>query len=214
VNGEWKDVPAGLLVRGQTERGEEVALPAAHAEMVISVKGPAVTANTKFFQGMTSTGFFPCDIWQTPRWLGQKIAPERFSGDKAIDAIEVAGHLSDTINAVAKELNLPYAGYGKLGVCMDTVAVVRHALTKKNDYWPLLMRDELLFPQMEKRLTDRKRSDDDEFARLLSSMKAVENDAYDNPTSAARMLSSIPWSKGQEPFPAIVLVRRLLENRD
>lgn len=214
IGDRWFDVPAGLLVKGDDGRGHTFALPAAHAEMLISVKGPVLNADSKFYQGMTSTGFFPCDLWRTPAWLGGQLAPEKFSGAKAVKAIALAGHLSDTIQTVARELGLPFAGYGALGVCMDSVAALRHAMTGKNDYWPLLMRDQLLRPQIEKRLSDQKKSDDDEYAALWKSMVAVPSDVVFDATAPARMLASLPWAEGREPFESVVLARRALSAQE
>jgi hypothetical protein len=206
-NGAILDVPASLMIKG--EGG--IAFPAAHAELIISVQDPAISGEIKFYQGMNSTGFFAKDVWKVPRWLGMQVSPEKLRGADAAEAIELAGHLSDTINKTAKDLGLPFSGYGVLGVCMDSVAVVRHAMTGKIDYWPLVMRDELLMPQVAARLNDKRKSDDDEFGKILKSIQAAPSDAVANETARARMLASIPWSEGQEPFQSVVDARRALQ---
>lgn len=207
-NGAILDVPASLMIKGE----DGIALPAAHAELIISVKDPAISGEIKFYQGMNSTGFFAKDVWKVPRWLGMQVSPEKLRGENAREAIELAGHLSDTINKVAKDMALPFAGYGVLGVCMDSVAVVRHAMTGKIDYWPLVMRDELLLPQVAARLGDKKKSDDDEFGKILRSIQAAPSDAGFSDTARARMLASIPWSEGQEPFQSVVDARLALKD--
>src|SRR6185503_17365825 len=133
--GKILDVPAALLVRtGVVKDGEEAVLPAAHAEMLIHIRsnaetrGPKVDADVKFFQGMTATGFFADGVAVVPSWCGYATA-EKMNGAEALKAIELAGLLSDVINSVAREQNLPFGAYGVTGVCMDSAEVVRHAMT-------------------------------------------------------------------------------------
>jgi hypothetical protein len=218
-DGKFIDVPAAMLIKTgirDPESQEEIALPAAHAEMVISVKsnentrGPKVDGDVKFYQGMHATGFFADGVSAMPSWLGLRVT-DRFQGKKALEAIELAGLLSDVINDVARERGLPFGAYGVTGVCMDTVEVLRHRMTGELQYWPLLMRDGLLSPEIERRLADGDRRDDPEYRRLLESMAAAPSDVQPNETARARMLSSIPWEAGREPFESIVRARQVLE---
>lgn len=206
-DGTILDVPAPLMIRtGERDAdGNEALVPAVHSELVISIKagpdvtGPAIDAGLKWYQGVTSTGFFPVDLFQTPRWLGGTIS-DTFTGDQAAKAVELAGLLSDVINDASKEAGLVASGYGITGVCNDSVAIIQHVLTGRTTAYPLLMRDATLLGEIERRTSDRNHRDDPEYRALRDSITAVPSDVETNASSRERALASLPWAAGTEPF--------------
>lgn len=216
-DGKLLDVPAPLMVRTGVKDadGTEAVVPAVHSELLIHVRpgpgttGPAVNADVKWYQGVSSTGFFACDIHATPEWAGKKTA-DRFTGADALHSIKLAGMLSDVINASAEAQHLKAAGYGVTGVCNDSVAIIQHALTGRATGYPLLMRDESLKGEIDHRLSDRDRRDDPDYQLLATTIAAVPSDVTANPTLRERALASIPWSDGAEPFTSTVDAKRIL----
>lgn len=211
------DVAAPLMVKtGITDgSGKEAVLPAVHSEMVISVKagpdaqGPKLDASTRFFQGVSGTGFFPADVHAEPEWLGRASSPT-LSGDQAMKAITVASAFTDVVEDAAKRLSLYADGYGITGVCNDSVAVVQQAVTGSASQFPLLMNDDVLLGELRRRLSDRDRTGDDTYRLIRGAIKDLPSDARANPSARRRALESLPWAAGQEPFQSTVDARRIL----
>jgi len=207
----WLDVPAPLMLRTgiRDPAGNEAVLPAAHSEMIVSITGPELDTQVRFFQGVDGTGFFPRGASAEPKWLG-RVTHGEVSGERALEAVRLAGALSDVIGTSARAANLYADGYGVTGVCNDSVAVVQQALMGRADQYPLLMRDEVLFGVLKQRLSDAELRDDPTYRALKKAIEALPSDVQSNPTLRERALCSIPWSEGQEPFTSTVLARRIL----
>lgn len=214
---KFVDVPAPLMIKTgiKDASGKEAVVPAVHSEMIISLKagpntkGPKFDADIKFYQGVSSTGFFPCDVHATPNWCGKATVAEA-SGDKAMKAIRVAGAFTDVVNTVAKEKNLYADGYGVTGVCNDSVAVVQQAITGQATQYPLLMKDSVLMGEITERLSDANTGDDATLKTLRNAIRELPSDTRKTPSTAARALASLPWEAGEEPFQSSVEARRIL----
>lgn len=216
-DGSILDVPAPLFVQtgAVDDQGRGAAIPAIHSELVISIRktdatqGTGVDADLKWYQGISGTGFFADKLFEDVQWAGGQTR-ELGSGNTAIEAIQLAGLMSDTINASAQEQGLWLGGYGKTGVCNDSVAVIEHAMTGKNLTYPLLMQDDMLLPELQERI-QKGGPDTASFERLVETVNTLPSDMVTNETSFARAASSIPWAEGQEPFQSSVDARRILE---
>ncbi|MEW6432766.1 MAG: hypothetical protein AB1730_14775 [Myxococcota bacterium] len=214
---KFVDVPAPLMIKTgiRDASGKEALVPAVHSEMVISIKsgpntkGPRLDADIKYYQGVSSTGFFPANVHAEPSWCGKKTVAEA-SGDKALQAIHLAGAFTDLVETTAKAKNLYAEGYGVTGVCNDSVAVVQQALTGKADQYPLLMKDSVLMGEIDKRLGDSNTSDDATFKSLRNAIRELPSDTRKTPSTKARALASMPWPEGKEPFQSSVEARRIL----
>ncbi len=210
------DVAAPLMIKTgiKDASGKEAVVPAAHSEMLISIssgpnaQGPKLDATTRFFQGVSGTGFFP-DVHASPEWLGGVSSPT-LGGKEALKAITVAGAFTDVVEDAAKRLNLYADGYGITGVCNDSVAVVQQAVTGNATQYPLLMNDDVLLGELKKRLSDGDRTGDATYRDLKKAIGELPSDTKPNPSAQRRALSSIPWSDGKEPFQSTVDARRIL----
>ncbi len=216
-DGTILDVPTPLLVRTgvRDDAGNEAVVPSVHSELVINVTpgpnatGDAITAEVKWYQGVTTTGFFPCGLHQNPAWLGGTTV-DSFSGDAATKAVELAGLLGDLITDVAKDRSLIASGYGITGVCNDSVAIIQHAMAGRTTAYPLMMRDATLMGDLETRLADRDRRDDPEYRTLAASILAVPSDVGGSPDLNERAVASIPWEPGRDPLASTEQAREIL----
>jgi len=213
-DGTLLDVPAPLLVRTGVRdvSGQEAAVPAAHSELRIKIGGPMLNADVKWYQGVSSTGFFPLGLDKAPAWLGE-VVPDKLLGSKALKAIEMAGLLTDVVASVSKRAGLANDGYGVTGVCNDSVAIIQHALTGHATGYPLVMRDEVMLAELALRLGDSVRRDDPEYRQLKASIEAVPSDIAPDLTARARALSSLPWAVGKEPLNVAADARRILSGK-
>lgn len=213
---KYLDVPAPLMVKTgfKDAAGHEAIVPAAHSQMVISLRagpdtsGPKLDSDTRFFQGINGTGFFPDGVWADPTWVG-KVTHGTLSGDQALKAVELAGAFTDLVNSTAKAMNLYGDGYGITGVCNDSVAVVQQAMTGRADEYPLLMKDEVLYGELKKRLSA-KDADVGLYQDLGQAIRDLPSDARPNATARARALASLSWAPGAEPFDSTAEARRIL----
>lgn len=214
---KFLDVPAPLMIRTglKDALGQEAVVPAVHSEMIVSIKagpnarGPKFDADLKFYQGVSGTGFFPCNVHADPSWCGRS-TKDSLSGAKALEAISVAGAFTDVVNTTARAKNLYADGYGITGVCNDSVAVVQQALTGHADAYPLLMKDEVLYGALKERLNDADKADDPAYQAIRKAMRELPSDVRHNDSQKARALASLPWAAGQEPFVSSENARRIL----
>ncbi|MFO0594538.1 MAG: hypothetical protein U0228_04520 [Myxococcaceae bacterium] len=214
---QFVDVPAPLMVKTGIKDGlgKEAIVPAVHSEMIVSIKagpnakGPKFDADLKYYQGVSGTGFFPCNVSQEPSWCG-RVSHDPLSGDQALKAITLAGAFTDVVNTTAKEKKLYAAGYGITGVCNDSVALIQQAMTGKADAYPLLMQDQVLNHAITERLSDGNKADDANYRALRTAMKELPNDLRHNDSQKRRALASLPWAAGREPFVSSEEARRIL----
>ena len=59
---------------------------------------------------------------------------------EAVRAMQLCQVVAVTANLTVREWNFPFGGYGGLGVCADSVAVVEKALRNETRLFPLVMR--------------------------------------------------------------------------
>lgn len=214
---KYLDVPAPLMIKtGMKDAlGKEAVVPAVHSEMVVSIKagpnarGPKFEADLKFYQGVSGTGFFPCNTTASPAWCG-KSQQASLTGDQALKAISVAGAFTDVVNKTAKEKNLYADGYGVTGVCNDSVAIVQQAVTGRADAYPLLMKDAVLHDALAERLSDANKADDPAYKAIRKAMRELPSDVRANESQKRRALASLPWAAGKEPFASSEEARRIL----
>ncbi|MBS1153671.1 MAG: hypothetical protein H6Q89_5369 [Myxococcaceae bacterium] len=211
------DVPAPLMIKtGMVDStGKEAVVPSAHSEMIVSLRagpntrGPKLDCDQKFYQGVSGTGFFPVGSFADPKWCGKSTLAE-LKGDKALEAVKLAGVFTDVVQQSARKLDLYADGYGITGVCNDSVAVIEQATTGRAHEYPLLMKDSALAPELERRLSDADPSDDALCQTLKKAIRDLPSDVRQNASSRERAKASIPWAAGREPFASTVDARKIL----
>lgn len=214
---QFVDVAAPLMVKTgiKDASGKEAVVPAAHSEMMVSIKsgpnsqGPKLDASTRFYQGVSGTGFFPAEVHADSEWLGRASSPT-IGGKDALKALSIAGAFTDVVEDAAKRLDLYADGYGITGVCNDSVAVVQQAVTGNATQYPLLMNDDVLLGELKKRLSDGDRTGDATYRTLKKAIGDLPSDTKPNPSAQRRALQSLPWEAGKEPLQSTVDARRIL----
>jgi hypothetical protein len=59
------------------------------------------------------------------------------TGTDAVEAVQVAALEAVIINTVGTKHNLPFGGYGLVGVCNDTAGLIQHSLEGTTNVYPL-----------------------------------------------------------------------------
>ena len=144
----WSQVPLGLPLRtGLVDaQGEEslVLLPHTALELQLeSERGDAV--RLQYYQGNEGLCGWEGlnDLhrpWQndcgngTVRYLG-----EPFRGDQLQELIDRTEEMALIHNSLASSQGLRHGGYGTLGFCIDTTALLQQAMTGRCDLFPVLL---------------------------------------------------------------------------
>jgi hypothetical protein len=71
-------------------------------------------------------------------WVRSVSTTDVYTNEQALTAIRMSGILACTFNTIGTEMALPFGGYGVLGVCNDTAAVVDSAVRGSTNMYPLL----------------------------------------------------------------------------
>ncbi|MFA6029731.1 MAG: hypothetical protein WC969_07755 [Elusimicrobiota bacterium] len=160
--------------------GRRLAVPVAHSELDVALRGP-VNADLSFFFGIDGEAAFRAQDTTDMRWVGGRTVDAR-SGEEALVLLERAAWTRRELKAKARALGLPLGGYGPLGDCNDVNAFI----TGRPAY-PML-RDPSLF-------------------KTGSPLDAVSNALpYDlmKPPSKAVLLDSLPFDDlSAVPFPEV-----------
>jgi ribosomal protein L17 len=117
----------------KTQEGEALTIPVGHSHHAWRIRGPLVTARVMFYLGVSGVGFF-AQVDERPAWTGMRSAysvnSDSAEGLEAIlKAADTAGRYFRRIQreAALYAQNMPADGYGYLGVCNDSNAVLEAA---------------------------------------------------------------------------------------
>jgi hypothetical protein len=157
-------------------------VPATHSEHQLLVRGPVVNADLAFFMGIEGEAKFRAMLGKDEAWTGGRVA-HRYEGDKALEAVRVAGEVRRAFVEKQKEHpELPYGGYFNLGVCNDSNAFIEQALNGKTTLYPLT-RDPRFY------------TGDGEIDRLSRLMPI---DGRGRPADLSRVLASLPMERTED----------------
>jgi hypothetical protein len=122
--------------------GGTLTLPVPHAGYAILISGPQINGTIEFYLGVTGGTEFRADV-ALPRapWRGGLPRDVYNSGTdnaKIVLAMQTASDLRNKWTTQATAQNLPFLGYGTLGVCMDSAAVIEDRVEGTITLFPLL----------------------------------------------------------------------------
>ena len=164
LDGSWTNIPIGFFFRTgyENEYGQPAFFSASHGGLDLHIaNGPLVQdgggSNSKcdiqFYvaiEGLCGwhSNHNPNVPWIQPiSTLSSTSTAQVYTQTQAIQAIRLCSILSITFNSLSTELNLPYGGYGILGVCNDSAAIIDYALnpTRGTNMYPLISTGRFLF---------------------------------------------------------------------
>lgn len=187
----WMDT--GIALPG----GGTLKTPAPHAHHNIWITGPRFDGQLKFYMGVDGGTSFRVQSTIGRRWSGGK-AEYTIDGASRLEDVLV---LLETAGALRKKwqaagASLPMLGYGRLGVCTDSTAVLEHRLRGTVT----------LFPLAHPKTTAASDAIDRELGALPSDLGAVDRD-----DALRRIGATIPFAHLEDdPFPAFVTAWRSL----
>jgi|GEM_PF-4339696 len=118
--------------------GGTLRTPAPHAHHNVYVSGPRFDGQLKFFMGVDGGTSFRVQSNVPRQWSGGRVEYAVSSADAIDDVIlllSTAGELRKKWHSAGA--SLPMQGYGRLGVCTDSTAVLEHRLRGTVTLFPL-----------------------------------------------------------------------------
>jgi hypothetical protein len=143
-DGSWTNLPLAYFLRtgyeNESSRPSHTALP--HGGMDLGISGPLVgkgsKCNIQFYMAIEGMCGWHSNHNADVPWIIATASTEPYSKDMTLQAVRMASLLSVIFNAIGTEQNLPFGGYGVLGVCNDTAALLDQALRGTTNMYPLV----------------------------------------------------------------------------
>jgi len=145
-DGSFTYIPTAVLMRTGIERtsdGRPAYFAAPHGGMDINISGPLIGKGKRpaWLQFYVSIGGLCCfhpDEDQDAPWAAKTSLADIYSHDDSIRAIRMCAIVSVTFSRIATQFNLPFGGYGILGMCNDSATLIDFALRGQTNAYPLL----------------------------------------------------------------------------
>jgi len=207
ADGSWTQIPIAFFFRTGYESGRQrpAYWHALHGGIDLKIEGPLVGVDKitgvsnkcgiQFYMAIEGMcGWHSNDNIDVP-WTQAVSTTRVYDQEEALAAVRMSGILACAFNQIGTEMNLPFGGYGVLGVCNDTAAIIDFAVRGETNMYPLLSTGRFLM-HIAKSLTRfhdgllRKGGDDDE------TMK-IEADTLRLAFTACNMQSDIHCSPNQ-----------------
>ena len=146
--GGWRQVPIGLPLRTGlcSADGSEIQGLLPHTALELRLENPAgELLLLQYYQGTEGLCGWEGlnDLhrpWQNDRDNGTvRYMGEPFRGERLLELIELSEAMALVHNNLASGLGLRYGGYGCLGFCIDTTALLQQAMNGRTDLFPVLL---------------------------------------------------------------------------
>ena len=133
VNVRW---PVWLDTGVAAPSGENLVVPMGHSQHAWRIHGPDVDARVMFYLGISGAAFFP-QTQVRPAWTGEVLAP---ASHDIVATFEWAARylVRNRAERATVAQGLPADGYGYVGVCNDSNAVLELATMGTITAFPLL----------------------------------------------------------------------------
>jgi len=127
-DGQYSNIPITVQLRTGIERssdGKPAYFQPPHGGLDIGIKGPLIgetkMCEVQFYVSLDGlTGFYANHDVDLP-FLKRTSLADVYPNEQAISAVRMAGLVAVVFNRIATEMNLPFGGYGVLGMCNDVV---------------------------------------------------------------------------------------------
>lgn len=144
-DGSFTSIPTTLFLLTGVERpsnGKPAYFGAPHGGMDVRIRGPIIgktkQAYLQFYVAISGLCSFHPDEDQDTPWAAKSTLAEPYNDKDMIRAVRMCALVAVTFNRIATELNLPFGGYGVLGMCNDSSTIIDFALRGKTNAYPLL----------------------------------------------------------------------------
>ena len=149
-DGSWTNIPIAFFFRTgyESHRQRPAYFHALHGGIDYKIEGPLVGINQSTGESNTCLIQFYMAIdgmcgWHSNHnvdvpWIEPVATTSNYTQEEALMATRMSGILACVFNQIGTEMDLPFGGYGVLGVCNDTAAIVDFAVRGETNMYPLL----------------------------------------------------------------------------
>ena len=127
------------------QNGREITMLLPHSAVELELSGEGCELLLQFYQGTEGLCGWEAlnDLqrpWQNDRHNGTvRYMGEPWQGGKLLELMDLTDVMAHVHNSLASELQLRWGGYGTVGYCIDTTALVQQALEGQCNLFPLLL---------------------------------------------------------------------------
>jgi hypothetical protein len=145
-DGSFTHIPTAMFMNTGIERssdGRAAYFPSPHGGMDVQISGPIVgrgarPAYLQFYVSKEGLCSFHPDEDQDAPWQAKMSLADVYPSNDAVCAVRMCAIVAVTFNRIATEFELPFGGYGILGMCNDSSTIIDFALRGKTNAYPLL----------------------------------------------------------------------------
>lgn len=119
--------------------GDSFTIPVGHSQQAWRIRGPIVDTRVTFFLGISGAGFFG-QTDQRPAWSGTITAYTSTDANDVLSAVDTAAAYlrRNRVERTTVAAGMPADGYGYVGVCNDSNALVEYVTRGTISTFPLL----------------------------------------------------------------------------
>ena len=205
---QWNQIPLAVPYRTglQNTNQQEINALLPHACLELELQPPEEeTVLLQYYQGTEGLNGWAAlnDLdrpWQNGRCNGSvRYAPTVFRDQQLSDAVDLCELMGAIHNSEASMDNLHLGGYGAIGFCIDSTALLEYALTGQTNLFPLTLGGlwrERLSAQLNALLECKMRPADQAIDRYERALEEMPQDLYHNSETRQdakrRLLASQP----------------------
>jgi hypothetical protein len=145
----WTNIPCAIFLRSgyESKDGRPAHYVMPHGGMDLHIAGPLIGKDSKgkdrncdiqFYMAIEGMCGWHSNHNARVPWLQDVSTAQIYTIPQTLLAMKLAGILAVTFNAIGTEMDLPYGGYGILGVCNDTAALLDFAVRGETNMFPLV----------------------------------------------------------------------------
>ena len=115
----------------------KLLLPVAHTQHELNIQGSDFKVRLMYYFGSDGKLEFRSFDTVDQTWIGGRVV-KIYSGKQAVEVVRIAGEAIRIFRKIQKENpDLPLGGYYKLGVCLDSNAIIEFHMTGRTTLYPL-----------------------------------------------------------------------------
>ena len=192
IGDQWRQVPlavpyrSGLLNAG----GEEIQALMPHCSLEMELQPPESSSLLlQYYQGVEGLNGWAAlnelqRPWQNDRSNGTVNYPaNEISGEQLGETLDLCELMGAVHNSEAQFSHLHMGGYGALGFCIDSTALLEHAITGQTHLFPLTLGDlwrQRLHRQLQQLLSAGLQVTDNSVNRYRQSLEQLPQDLFHN----------------------------------
>jgi len=229
-DGSWTNIPTAIMLNTGLERYSDnrpVTFAAPHGGIDFYITGPLIGAtNTcamQFYVAFQGLCAFHSDQDIIMPYKKKASLAKPYSTVKAVQAARMAGLISVAFSKIATEMELPFGGYGTMGMCNDISGFVDFAINGQTMAYPLISTGRYLshfircITELSGTLKDKVGMEYavDDIQKLIHSIANISSDLHVSPSAAkssiTRYKASYPEAFFQETADSLQILNEIAE---